>query len=256
MDPFNNNNQDNKPETGYNPPLLNNQLPVNNQIQPTPPTQEPGFIQPNYQPIVTSMPVSPITNGVPSKPENKSKLKLLIIIGSAILMLGAIGFVLWTFVFSGMPLKEYDGGTYTVLVPESYEKQVSSDDSQVTFSKPNVSEGDKRSYIEFSYVEYGDSENKGKYVEQLDKLLFDKNGAYTKDNETKANIVVTKNDKDNVVVRTMTADYKENDKIIGKTSMTMKFTDKGMFSITIMALSEDSGLISSSNKIADSLKEK
>lgn len=257
MEPFNDNNQDNRTEPGVSPAVPSSQLPTDGQAQSPVTPQSYNNIQPDYQPVVVVTPVQQVANGdLPKKHDKKSKVKLFAIIGSALLVIGSIVFALWVFVFSGMPLKEYDGGAYTVLVPESFEGQESSiSNGQITFANPNIPEGDKRSYVEFQYTKY-DGKSREELVAQVDEFYFNDGDLYFKDSDTKSNTKIEKITKDNVVLRVITADYMEGDKIVGKANMTMKFTDKGMFTITVVALSDDSGFISSVDKIVDSLKEK
>lgn len=214
-------------------------------------------------PVLQSQPIQPV-EPVPLQtsivaPVKKKNIKLFVIIGAALLGLIAIGVAIWLFVFNSVPLREYDGGSYTVLVPQSFtEKRTSYVKGIVTFVKnPDVSDKDRSSYVEISYNSYGSSmDGRNAAVEKIDETYFNSEKPYFKNDINKANVKIEKTTRNQDVLRIVTADIMQDEKVIGKLNLTFKFTDKGMFSITTAALSEDSGLIGSVDNMVNSFKEK
>lgn len=247
MEPSNENNQEANPSK-----LSSQEANLVNQVA----TQPIVPVAPSQS--VQSVETVPLQTPVVA-PAKKKNVKLFVIIGAALLGLIAIATALWIFVFNsgGVPLREYDGGSYTVLVPESFtEKKSSLFQNNVTFTKKtDISDGEKSSSVEISYTSNG-SESREQLIERLDKAYFNDDSNYFKNDDSKTNIKIEKTTKNNNFIRSVSADIMENDKVIGKINLTFIVTEKGMFSITTIALSEDTGLIGSVNNMVNSFKEK
>ncbi|MEI6054071.1 MAG: hypothetical protein WCQ49_01745 [Candidatus Saccharibacteria bacterium] len=237
--------------------------------QPTQPDAIPYTNTSSVQEPIPQTPAQPIMQTpAPSQPMMQAPIastkksfpaKLLVIIGSALLVLGGVGVALWIFVFSGMPLTKFSNNDYSVMVPASYVKTESGEEA--LFLKPGTtvdSNGSRIRIIVNPMTDSGDETLSKEYIitsvnDMLESEVKRSNSADKSTDNPKEEMTSTKSVKNGVNIWIATKNYIPIDKIVGKQIQAIYLKDFKMVGVEITILSADTDLAAAKTKILDSV---
>ena len=230
--------------------------------EPVAPVAPSPFGAPAAAPIAPAQPGAPIASGpVGPTPGLKKPFpkKLAILIGAivgGVAVLAVLAVVVVNLIAANsLPLKTYEGSSYTILVPEKYE--VDEKSSSVTFTEPDA-EKDEESSMSVSAIEDFPAEYRDQFLKSIDENLTEEKlkeaveSSSSSDTGTFSNFNIEKTTQGDFEARIMTADVKKDGGQTGKVRFVYLIGDDAVYIISILAHSSDIGLSNQAQKITDS----
>lgn len=230
------------------------------QAQPQQPVQQPmptaAFPQPAAAPAAPAAFQGPAA-AVPVKKPFPTGL-VLKLTGSlvALIVLVVGGWFAYATFFGGIPLKEYQGDDYSMLVPKDYNKKDDSFGDGIAFEKPDT-KSDEESSVTISSIELNDTYLKrDKMIEILDKNITEDKLKEDYDDEGElTSLKINKNAKiGGVEARRITASANKDGKKVGSVDIAYILGEEKLYVVAVMAHATEPGLAQSSGKIIESFK--
>lgn len=173
-----------------------------------------------------------------------------------LVVLAVGGWFAYTTFFGGIPVKEYQGDDFSMLVPKDYDKEDKTFGDGIRFEKPGVDD-DEKSVVSVSSLEFDDKYlTRDKMIEAVDEgLNEDKIKEQYDDTGSLSDLKINKSAKlSGVEARRVTATANKKGKKVGSLDVAYIFGDKKIYVVAVIAHVSEPGLAQSSGKIINSFK--
>lgn len=217
-------------------------------------------------PIIGSGPE--IAGGAAPLAAKKSNKKLIILIAAIVGGLALIGggiFLAISLLANNLPLKEYQGETYTILVPETYIETIEGPTASFSLYEPkDETTKYKNSVVTVSSTEYNEFLTKESWMKLIDENFTkerieeagDKTSSSVAEGYTYENVTLRSEKLSGSETRGYTADVLKDGTVVGKLYSAYVFGNDNMYIVAILARQDSPGFAASAEKIFTSFTAK